>query len=145
METKAPDNPFPAAAGKLSMPFGLAIRTDTVGPQAISNSCKGKTVGMNRTRTWLWPRRGAPHLALGLGQRLALLRHDRRRQLIGVGQDLLGECLQQPGTGARRLAASVAPLVGLFAYTDPQAAIRAADDIEFGLQAGLFTNDWNLI
>lgn len=38
-----------------------------------------------------------------------------------------------------------APLVGLFTYTDPQAAIRAVDDSEFGLQAGLFTNDLNLI
>jgi len=38
-----------------------------------------------------------------------------------------------------------APLLGLFTYTDAQAAIRAVDDSEFGLQAGLFTNDWNLI
>ena len=38
-----------------------------------------------------------------------------------------------------------APLVGLFTYSDARAAIRAVDDSEFGLQAGLFTNDWNLI
>ncbi|MCC7360951.1 MAG: aldehyde dehydrogenase family protein [Anaerolineales bacterium] len=38
-----------------------------------------------------------------------------------------------------------APLLGLFNYTDASAAIRAVDDSEFGLQAGLFTNDWNLI
>jgi acyl-CoA reductase-like NAD-dependent aldehyde dehydrogenase len=38
-----------------------------------------------------------------------------------------------------------APLLGLFTYTDARAAIRAVDDSQFGLQAGLFTNDWNLI
>jgi glyceraldehyde-3-phosphate dehydrogenase (NADP+) len=38
-----------------------------------------------------------------------------------------------------------APLVGIHCYTDPYAAIRAVDDSDFGLQAGLFTNDWALI
>jgi acyl-CoA reductase-like NAD-dependent aldehyde dehydrogenase len=38
-----------------------------------------------------------------------------------------------------------APLVGLFTYTDMHAAIRAVDDSKYGLQAGLFTINWNLI
>ncbi len=38
-----------------------------------------------------------------------------------------------------------APLVGLYRYTDVRAAIAAVDDSEFGLQAGLFTNDLNVI
>ncbi len=38
-----------------------------------------------------------------------------------------------------------APLVGLYAYTDVSTAIRAVDEGDFGLQAGLFTNDWNVI
>ena len=38
-----------------------------------------------------------------------------------------------------------APLVGLYRYTDVRAAIRAVDDSDFGLQAGLFTNDLSVI
>ncbi len=38
-----------------------------------------------------------------------------------------------------------APLVGVYRYTDIQQAIAAVDDSEFGLQAGLFTNDWNVV
>ena len=38
-----------------------------------------------------------------------------------------------------------APLVGLYRYTDVHAAIAAVDDSDFGLQAGIFTNDWNII
>lgn len=38
-----------------------------------------------------------------------------------------------------------APLVDLFRYTDVLDAIRRVDDSEFGLQAGLFTNDWRII
>jgi len=37
------------------------------------------------------------------------------------------------------------PIVGLYRYTDVQTAIRAVDASEFGLQAGLFTNDWRLV
>ena len=37
------------------------------------------------------------------------------------------------------------PFVGLYQYTDPLAAIKAVDTGDFGLQAGLFTNDWQLI
>ncbi len=37
------------------------------------------------------------------------------------------------------------PLVGLYRYNDVMDAIHAVDTGEFGLQAGLFTNDWNLI
>ena len=37
------------------------------------------------------------------------------------------------------------PVVSLFRYTDPLAAIRAVDSSNFGLQAGLFTNDMRLI
>ncbi len=37
------------------------------------------------------------------------------------------------------------PLVGLYRYTDVMDAIHAVDSGDFGLQAGLFTNDWNLI
>lgn len=37
------------------------------------------------------------------------------------------------------------PLVGLHRYTDVHDAIRAVDDSEFGLQAGLFTNDLRII
>lgn len=37
------------------------------------------------------------------------------------------------------------PFIGLYAYTDIQAAIRAVDDSDFGLQAGIFTNDWRLV
>ena len=37
------------------------------------------------------------------------------------------------------------PMVGLYQYTDVMQALRAVDDSDFGLQAGLFTNDWNLI
>ena len=37
------------------------------------------------------------------------------------------------------------PFVGLYAYNDIHAAIKAVDDSEFGLQAGLFTNDWRLV
>ncbi|HEY9152764.1 MAG TPA: aldehyde dehydrogenase family protein [Anaerolineales bacterium] len=38
-----------------------------------------------------------------------------------------------------------APLVGLYRYTDIRQAIAAVDDSDFGLQAGLFTNDLNVI
>ena len=38
-----------------------------------------------------------------------------------------------------------APLVGLYRYTDVYEAIAAVDDSDFGLQAGLFTNDINII
>ena len=37
------------------------------------------------------------------------------------------------------------PVVGLYCYTDVHAAIRAVDNSEFGLQAGIFTNDWRLV
>jgi len=37
------------------------------------------------------------------------------------------------------------PLVGLYRYTDVHEAIRAVDNSEFGLQAGIFTNDWRLV
>lgn len=37
------------------------------------------------------------------------------------------------------------PVVNLFQYTDVMEAIRAVDSSEFGLQAGLFTNDWNIV
>ncbi len=37
------------------------------------------------------------------------------------------------------------PFVGLYPYTDVHEAIRRVDTSDFGLQAGLFTNDWNLI
>ena len=38
-----------------------------------------------------------------------------------------------------------APLVGLYRYTDISEAIRAVDDSDYGLQAGLFTNDMSVI
>ena len=38
-----------------------------------------------------------------------------------------------------------APLVGLYRYTDIRQAIAAVDDSDFGLQAGLFTHDLNVI
>jgi glyceraldehyde-3-phosphate dehydrogenase (NADP+) len=38
-----------------------------------------------------------------------------------------------------------APLVGVYTYIDVDSAIRAVDHSDFGLQAGLFTNDWNLM
>ncbi|MDX1435481.1 MAG: aldehyde dehydrogenase family protein [Anaerolineales bacterium] len=38
-----------------------------------------------------------------------------------------------------------APVVGLYRYSDVSKAIRAVDTGDFGLQAGLFTNDWNII
>jgi glyceraldehyde-3-phosphate dehydrogenase (NADP+) len=37
------------------------------------------------------------------------------------------------------------PVVGLYPYQDTEQAIRAVDDSEFGLQAGLFTRDAKLI
>jgi glyceraldehyde-3-phosphate dehydrogenase (NADP+) len=37
------------------------------------------------------------------------------------------------------------PLVGLYRYDSIMEAIRAVDAGDFGLQAGLFTNDWNVI
>jgi glyceraldehyde-3-phosphate dehydrogenase (NADP+) len=38
-----------------------------------------------------------------------------------------------------------APLVGLYPYTNVQEAIKAVDDSNFGLQAGLFTSDLNVV
>ena len=38
-----------------------------------------------------------------------------------------------------------APLVGLYRYTDIRQAIAAVDDSDFGLQAGLFTNDLSVV
>jgi glyceraldehyde-3-phosphate dehydrogenase (NADP+) len=38
-----------------------------------------------------------------------------------------------------------APLVGLYQYTDIREAIAAVDDGDFGLQAGLFTSDLNIV
>ena len=38
-----------------------------------------------------------------------------------------------------------APLVGLYPYTDVSQAIAAVDDSDFGLQAGLFTHDLNVV
>lgn len=37
------------------------------------------------------------------------------------------------------------PFVGLYPYADIHAAIKAVDASDFGLQAGLFTNDWRLV
>ncbi len=37
------------------------------------------------------------------------------------------------------------PFVGLYPYADVMAAIEAVDAGDFGLQAGLFTSDWNVI
>lgn len=37
------------------------------------------------------------------------------------------------------------PLVSLYRYGEVMDAIRAVDTSDFGLQAGLFTNDWNLV
>jgi acyl-CoA reductase-like NAD-dependent aldehyde dehydrogenase len=37
------------------------------------------------------------------------------------------------------------PFVGLYPYTDVMAAIDAVDTGDFGLQAGLFTSDWNVM
>ena len=37
------------------------------------------------------------------------------------------------------------PMVGLYRYTDVMEAIHSVDTGDFGLQAGIFTNDWNLI
>lgn len=38
-----------------------------------------------------------------------------------------------------------APLVGLYRYDRIETAVAAVDESEFGLQAGLFTNDWSVI
>jgi acyl-CoA reductase-like NAD-dependent aldehyde dehydrogenase len=38
-----------------------------------------------------------------------------------------------------------APVVGLYRYTDVSEAIRAVGRSDFGLQAGIFTNDWGVI
>lgn len=38
-----------------------------------------------------------------------------------------------------------APVVGLYRYSEVRSAIEAVDDSNFGLQAGLFTNDWSVI
>ena len=38
-----------------------------------------------------------------------------------------------------------APMIGLYRYGDVAEAIDAVDASEFGLQAGLFTNDWRVI
>ncbi|HKI59320.1 MAG TPA: aldehyde dehydrogenase family protein [Trueperaceae bacterium] len=38
-----------------------------------------------------------------------------------------------------------APMIGLYRYGDIAEAVRAVDDSDFGLQAGLFTNDWRVI
>ena len=38
-----------------------------------------------------------------------------------------------------------APMVGLFRYRDADEAIAAANDSDFGLQAGLFTHDERII
>jgi glyceraldehyde-3-phosphate dehydrogenase (NADP+) len=37
------------------------------------------------------------------------------------------------------------PLVGLYRYDDVLQAIHEVDNGDFGLQAGLFTNDWNIV
>ncbi|MCI0712997.1 MAG: aldehyde dehydrogenase family protein, partial [Chloroflexi bacterium] len=37
------------------------------------------------------------------------------------------------------------PFVGLYPYQDVEKAIEAVDTSDFGLQAGIFTNDWNII
>jgi acyl-CoA reductase-like NAD-dependent aldehyde dehydrogenase len=37
------------------------------------------------------------------------------------------------------------PIVNLYRYIDAQEAIRRVDASEFGLQAGIFTNDWRLV
>jgi acyl-CoA reductase-like NAD-dependent aldehyde dehydrogenase len=37
------------------------------------------------------------------------------------------------------------PVVNLYRYTDVMQAIHAVDSGEFGLQAGIFTNDWNIV
>ena len=37
------------------------------------------------------------------------------------------------------------PFVGLYSYNDVHAAIKAVDGGDFGLQAGIFTNDWRLV
>jgi glyceraldehyde-3-phosphate dehydrogenase (NADP+) len=38
-----------------------------------------------------------------------------------------------------------APMIGLYRYADVNEAIDAVDASDFGLQAGLFTNDWRII
>ena len=38
-----------------------------------------------------------------------------------------------------------APVVGLYPYTDVSQAIAAVNESDFGLQAGLFTNNLNIV
>ena len=54
--------------------------------------------------------------------------------LAGIRPDMLVSCQEV-----------VAPLVDLFRYKDIHEAIAAVDDSDFGLQAGLFTQDLSVI
>jgi glyceraldehyde-3-phosphate dehydrogenase (NADP+) len=38
-----------------------------------------------------------------------------------------------------------APLVGIYRYSDIHEAIKGVDESDFGLQAGLFTRDMNIV
>jgi glyceraldehyde-3-phosphate dehydrogenase (NADP+) len=54
--------------------------------------------------------------------------------LASIEEDMLVSCQEAFG-----------PLVGLYRYQDPLQAMRALDRSDFGLQAGLFTRDLNLV
>jgi glyceraldehyde-3-phosphate dehydrogenase (NADP+) len=54
--------------------------------------------------------------------------------LASISEDMSVSCQEAFG-----------PIVGLYQYTDVHAAIRAVDDSDFGLQAGIFTNDMRIV
>lgn len=54
--------------------------------------------------------------------------------LTDVDEDMKVACMEIFG-----------PVVSVFKYSDPMEAVRRVDDSSFGLQAGLFTNDMDLV
>lgn len=54
--------------------------------------------------------------------------------MASIQEDMRISCLEVFG-----------PLVGLYRFDQIADAIRAVDGGDFGLQAGLFTSDWNVI
>lgn len=73
---------------------------------------------------------GAEVLAGGTRQGTAM----QPTLLASVKEDMLVSCNEIFG-----------PVVSLYAFDDVEDAIRAVDTGDFGLQAGLFTNDWDVI
>ena len=86
----------------------------------------------DRVAEWIQEARGRGAAVLAGGERDGNLLQPT--VLASLEEDMRVSCQEVFG-----------PLVGLYQYSDVDQAVQAVDSSDFGLQAGLFTRDWNII